>query len=90
MKDKLQALTLAIITVAVIMLCSYVEHTYTMTATVFAVDENTTTFVDCMDCFWEYAGDTGLNVDDAVTLKFNDHCSASNRCDDIVVSFKKR
>lgn len=90
MKDKLQLAILAIITIVGLLWASNYEHTYSMSAEVYAIDEDVVTFVDCTDCFWEYVGAEDLAVGDSITVKFNDHFSMSNRCDDIVVSFKKR
>ena len=90
MRDKLQLGILAIITICGLFWACVYEHTYTMSATVYAIDENIVTFADCTDCFWQYDGAEDLHVGDTVTVKFNDHYTMSNRCDDIVVSFKKR
>lgn len=90
MRDKLQLGILAIITIVGFIWVSSYEHTYTMSGEVYAIDEDVVTFIDCTDCFWEYPGAEGLSVGDSITLKFNDSFSMSNRCDDVIVSFKKR
>lgn len=90
MKDRLQFAILGIITVVGLIWASYYEHSYTMSATVYAIDEDVVTFADCTDCFWHYVGAEDLSVGDVVIVKFNDSFSVSNRCDDVVVGFKKR
>ena len=90
MRDKIQVITLTIITIIGLIWACHYEHTYSMPATVYAVEGDTATFIDCTDCFWEYVGAEGLSVGDTVTVKFNDSFSMSNRCDDVIISFKRR
>ena len=86
--QKIVATIIIVVFIALLSLCSYIEHTYTKEATAWVYDNGTVGFID--DTGHEYVAVNVENVahQQRVKLVMNDECTTSNTKDDSIRKIK--
>lgn len=93
MKNVIKNVALTIFTFVVIFLilgfAGYMDTHYNTTATVYEVNGNEVTLIDCAGYVWGVTDRPDLHVGEFVKISFDNNCTDYTREDDIIVTIKK-